>query len=140
MKDPLQSVMIPEFAVLGHPNEGKSSVVSTLTEDDQISVSRIPGETTVSRSYTVKIDGEEIIRFVDTPGFQVPRQTLAWFKRFEGDPNQICEQFIDTFKKDPFFADECELLGPVARGGRYYLCGWMGPGRCGMTTWLKWKS
>jgi len=108
--------MIPEFAVLGHPNEGKSSVVSTLTEDDQIKVSPIPGETTISRKYTVSIDGKDIIRFVDTPGFQVPRQTLAWFKAFDGDPAKIVDGFIDAFKNDPFFADECELLGPVARG------------------------
>ncbi|CCK78245.1 DUF3482 domain-containing protein [Desulfobacula toluolica] len=109
-------MIIPEFAVLGHPNEGKSSVVSTLTEDDRIKVSRIPGETTVSKAYTVKIDGEDIIRFVDTPGFQVPRQTLAWFRAFDGDPDLIVERFIDTFKQDPFFADECELMGPVAKG------------------------
>jgi len=108
--------MIPEFAVLGHPNEGKSSVVSTLTEDDRIKVSRIPGETVVSKRYTVTIDGEEIIRFVDTPGFQVPRQTLAWFKAYDGDPSKIVDQFIDTHKNDPFFGDECELLSPVARG------------------------
>jgi Domain of unknown function (DUF3482)/50S ribosome-binding GTPase len=109
-------VMIPEFAVLGHPNEGKSSVVSTLTEDDQIKVSPVPGETMVSGNYTVSIDGEDIIRFVDTPGFQVPRQTLDWFKAFEGDPGKIVQDFIEAFKNDPFFADECELLGPVARG------------------------
>ena len=108
--------MIPEFAVLGHPNEGKSSVVSTLTEDDQIKISRIPGETIVSKRYTVTIDGEEIIRFVDTPGFQVPRQTLAWFKAYDGDPAKIVNGFIDTHKNDPFYADECELLSPVARG------------------------
>jgi len=108
--------MIPEFAVLGHPNEGKSSVVSTLTEDDQIKVSQVPGETTVSRNYTVSIDGEDIIRFVDTPGFQVPRQTLEWFKAFKGDPAKIMDGFLSVFKNDPFFADECELLRPVARG------------------------
>lgn len=108
--------MIPEFAVIGHPNEGKSSVVSTLTEDDRIEVSRTPGETTVSRQYTVIIDGKDIIRFVDTPGFQVPRQTLSWFKAFEGNPAEIIRQFIVKHKDDPFFKDECELLGPVARG------------------------
>lgn len=108
--------MIPEFAVLGHPNEGKSSVVSTLTENDRIKVSQIPGETVVSRDYTVKIDGEDIIRFVDTPGFQVPKQTLAWFKAYEGDSVKIVHQFINSHKNDPFFIDECELLKPVARG------------------------
>jgi len=105
---------IPEFAVLGHPNEGKSSVVSTLTEDDGIGVSRVPGETTVSRAYTVKIDNREIIRFVDTPGFQMPRQTLAWFRKNPG-PDMVT-QFIETFSSDSFFADECELLTPVAKG------------------------
>ncbi len=107
---------VPEFAVLGHPNEGKSSVVSTLTEDDQIRVSPVPGETRVARTYTVKIDGKKIIRFVDTPGFQVPRQTLAWFRKYTGDPQKILDRFIQTFSRDPFFADECELMAPVARG------------------------
>jgi GTPase SAR1 family protein len=107
---------IPEFAVLGHPNEGKSSVVSTLTEDDQIRVSPVPGETTVSRTYTVEIDKKKIIRFVDTPGFQAPRQTLAWLKAYTGDSEKILEQFIETFQADPFFADECELMAPIARG------------------------
>lgn len=108
--------MIPEFAVLGHPNEGKSSVVSTLTEDDRIKISRTPGETKVSRQYTVTIDGEKLIRFVDTPGFQVPRQTLDWFKSYEGDSGNIVQAFIDRHKKDPFFSDECELFGPLTRG------------------------
>lgn len=113
---PKDTLMIPEFAVLGHPNEGKSSVVSTLTEDDQIRVSPIPGETTASAAYTVRIDNREIIRFVDTPGFQVPQQTLAWFKAYRGDASRIVQAFIDQFENDPFYADECELFRPVVRG------------------------
>ncbi|WP_035235413.1 DUF3482 domain-containing protein [Desulfobacter vibrioformis] len=105
---------LPEFAVLGHPNEGKSSVVSTLTEDDRIQVSPVPGETRVSKSYSVTMDDKEIIRFVDTPGFQVPRQTLAWFRKNPGP--DIAARFIAEHEKDPFFADECELLTPVANG------------------------
>ena len=116
MIDSMDLDHIPEFAVLGHPNEGKSSVVSTLTEDDQIRVSQVPGETQVSRTYTVTMDGKKIIRFVDTPGFQVPRQTLAWFREYLGDPEKILDQFIETFQTNSFFADECELLAPVARG------------------------
>jgi hypothetical protein len=107
---------VPEFAVLGHPNEGKSAVVSTLTEDDQVRVSPVPGETTVCRTYTVKIDKKAIIRFVDTPGFQVPRQTLAWFTAYQGDSGRILDRFIQAHGSDPFFADECELFTPVARG------------------------
>jgi hypothetical protein len=107
---------IPAFAVLGHPNEGKSAVVSTLTEDDQIRVSPVPGETRVCRTYTVTIDDQKIIRFVDTPGFQVPRQTLAWFNAYDKDPGQILDEFIAAHESDPFFADEVELFRPVARG------------------------
>ena len=116
MSDLEQPLPIPEFAVVGHPNEGKSSVVSTLTENDAIGISPVPGETTVSGTYTVEIHGREIIRFVDTPGFQTPRQTLDWFRKYTGPADQMVETFINTFKSDPFFCDECELLGPVARG------------------------
>ena len=108
--------MIPEFAILGHPNEGKSSVVSTLTENDQVKISQFPGETKVSKRYTITIDEEKIISFVDTPGFQAPKKTLAWFKAFKGPSDKIVEKFINTFKDDPFYADECELLQPVAQG------------------------
>ena len=32
----MMQVKVPEFAVVGHPDEGKSSVLSTLAEDDSI--------------------------------------------------------------------------------------------------------
>jgi hypothetical protein len=53
---------------------------------------------------------------VDTPGFQVPRQTLAWFNAYQGEPHRILEQFIASHESDPFYADEVELFRPVARG------------------------
>ena len=36
----------PTFAVVGAVNHGKSSVVSTLAENDQVRISPFPGETT----------------------------------------------------------------------------------------------
>lgn len=63
---------LPVFAVIGHPNEGKSSVVATLVENDAVRISPRPGETVVSTAYPVTIDGEDVIVFVDTPGFQNP--------------------------------------------------------------------
>jgi len=59
--------MIPEFAIVGHPNEGKSAVVSTLAEDDTVRVTPYPGETIECQTFPVIIDGHEIIRFIDTP-------------------------------------------------------------------------
>ncbi len=107
---------IPEFAILGHPNEGKSTLVSTLTEDDTVRISPFPGETTVCRTYTVTLDGAPLIRFMDTPGFQAPKKTLAWFKEYTGPPEKIIEAFILAHEGDKTFADECELLGPVSQG------------------------
>jgi hypothetical protein len=107
---------IPSFAILGHPNEGKSSVVSTLAEDDSVPISPIPGETKKCRVYPVSIDGHEIIRFIDTPGFQQPRTTLEWMKQYAGPIDQIVAEFVNANRSDPDFIDECELLAPLAAG------------------------
>ncbi|MFW6011606.1 MAG: GTPase/DUF3482 domain-containing protein [Desulfosalsimonas sp.] len=106
---------IPVFAVLGHPNEGKSSVVATLAEDDSVPVSPTPGETRYCREYPVIIDGAEIIRFVDTPGFQSPRAAHKWIQEI-GQDNEWIQAFIIAHKNDADFAHECELLSPLADG------------------------
>ncbi|MBF0211123.1 MAG: GTPase/DUF3482 domain-containing protein [Desulfamplus sp.] len=107
---------IPEFAIIGHPNEGKSSVVSTLAEDDTVAISPIPGETIVCQVLPVVIDGEEIIRFIDTPGFQNPRETLDWMKKYSGPDELLLKTFIERHKNNLNFRDECELLSPVENG------------------------
>jgi len=64
----------------------------------------------------VMIDGQEIIRFVDTPGFQNPRQTLAWMQAYSGPANQLLPAFIAAHRNNPDFHDDCSLLTPVAAG------------------------
>ncbi len=108
--------VVPEFAVLGHPNEGKSSVVSTLAEDDSVTVSPIPGETTRCRVFPVMVDGRERIRFTDTPGFQRPADTLAWIRAYSGPLERMAQSFCESHQHDTDFRSECELLAPVARG------------------------
>ena len=107
---------VPEFAIIGHPNEGKSSVLSTLAEDDSVRVSPIPGETVACQTFPVRIDGREIIRFIDTPGFQNPRQTLQWLRDYQGPEEGMLAAFIAAHRDDPALHDDCELLGPVAGG------------------------
>lgn len=108
--------VVPCFAVIGHPNEGKSSVVSTLAENDRIRISPVPGETVASREYPVEIDGSVVMRFVDTPGFQNPLQTLGWLRKYTGPPERLFTDFLAEFRHDPGMAHECELLRPVAEG------------------------
>ncbi len=105
---------VPVFAVVGHPNEGKSSVVSTLTEDDRVPISVLPGETRRCITYAIEVDGETLVRFVDTPGFQMPLQTLRWMRRFNGPPNRMVEEFIRANQGDLRFSEDCELLRPLA--------------------------
>jgi hypothetical protein len=107
---------VPEFAIVGHPNEGKSSVVSTLAEDDSVRISATPGETVVCRRFPVRIDGREIIGFVDTPGFQNPLQCLEWMRSYSGSDPEIVAAFLGTHRADPDFRDDCELFSPIADG------------------------
>ena len=111
--------MIPKFAVVGHPNKGKSSIVSTLAEDAKVAISRTPGTTTVARSFPLKIDGQLIYELIDTPGFQRPAQVLAWLESHSEsatDRAALVKEFVETHRDDLKFHDECELLTPLIEG------------------------
>ena len=107
---------IPTYTVVGHPNEGKSSVVATLTEDDTVRISPIPGETTLSREYPVQIDGRTVIQFVDTPGFQYPRRILEWFREEGSNTSNLAEAFIASQGTDPDLSHDVQLLTPLTHG------------------------
>jgi GTPase Era involved in 16S rRNA processing len=112
----MEEQKIPEFAVVGHPNEGKSSVLSTLAEDDSVCISPMPGETRECQTFPVAIDGKEIIRFTDTPGFQNPRKTLQWMQDYQGSDETLIRDFIAAHQGNPDFHDDCKLLQPLLRG------------------------
>ncbi len=107
---------IPTFAVVGHPNEGKSSVVATLTEDDSLAISDFPGETTVCSDYAVRVDDDVLIRFLDTPGFQRPRETLEWLQKNATENQHPAQAFVEAFRTDPEWHHDVELLIPLAAG------------------------
>ena len=110
---------IPRFAIVGHPNKGKSSIVATLAEDDAVAISPHPGTTTQSRVYPMRLDGEVLYELVDTPGFQRARETLAWLQKHDrgaGERAAVVAEFVAAHRKDPRFHDECELLAPIVAG------------------------
>ena len=45
----------PVFAIVGHPNKGKSSIVSTLARDESVAISPLPGTTVDNREYPMII-------------------------------------------------------------------------------------
>ena len=96
------------FAVVGHPNKGKSSIVSTLSRNDAIAVSNRSGTTTVSDEYEVRIANASYT-LIDTPGFQRPRQLLKTISSLANDASQRADA-IRSFLSDPSSRDKLSLI------------------------------
>ena len=66
--------MTPEplrFAIVGHTNAGKTSLLRTLTRNvDFGEVSDRPGTTRHAETIDLRLDGRVAVRFVDTPGLE----------------------------------------------------------------------
>jgi len=113
----------PVFAVVGHPNKGKSSLVSTLAQDDSVTIGADPGTTLRTRAYPMRIDGKLLYTLVDTPGFQRARQVLAWLESraredsaSAADRARLVGDFVAHSDHLSRFPDECELLRPIVAG------------------------
>lgn len=106
------------FAVVGHPNKGKSSIVSTLARDDSIAISLQSGTTTHSDRF--KIDtGNAGFELIDTPGFQRPKKVLHWLSQQATQADQrasAVEKFISDEACKKNYPDEVELLTPLVNG------------------------
>ncbi len=108
----------PSFAVVGHPNKGKSSIVSTLARNDDIKISHQSG--TTSRANAVNVETTRSgYRLIDTPGFQRPVKVLAWLKNHANSADQRAGAVV-AFTQDVDcqnrFPDEIELLTPLVNG------------------------
>jgi hypothetical protein len=111
--------VIPTFAVVGHVNKGKSSIVSTLTEDDSVRIEKDPGTTRVAREFPISVDGRVLFALVDTPGFEQARAVLDWLReREEQHParRDVVQAFLDAHRGGDAFTEERELLAPVMAG------------------------
>jgi len=109
----------PQFAVVGHPNKGKSSIVATLSLDDSVAIARTSGTTKQSQSFPMKVDGQLMYELIDTPGFQRARKALAWMQNEAEkvrDRPAVVKRFVETWKDSGKFIDECELLTPIIEG------------------------
>ena len=109
----------PTFAVVGHPNKGKSSVVATLSQNDAIAIALEPGTTRKHQAYPLKVDGQTLYTLVDTPGFQRPRRVLEWLEAHSvsaSDHADTVRSIVTQHRGDGRFTDECELLTPLLDG------------------------
>jgi hypothetical protein len=110
---------VPRFAVVGRVNTGKSSIVSTLAEDDSVRIDPRPGTTTVVREYPVKVDGRTLFVLVDTPGFEDAPRALAWLRAREVSaaerPGRVAE-LVRAHEGTDDFVEERRLLAPILAG------------------------
>jgi GTPase Era involved in 16S rRNA processing len=117
--DALTEASHPRFAVVGHPNKGKSSIVASLAYDDTVQISDTPGTTTRVRSFPLRVDGKVLYELFDTPGFQRARRVLTWLTsqdvRADKRPDAV-RAFLREHESDPIFVDEVELLRPIMDG------------------------
>jgi len=110
--------MTPVFAVVGHPNKGKSSIVATLAQNDSLAISNQSGTTRVAERIEVNV-GTSQYTLVDTPGFQRPTKVLHWLQQHadSADKRQAAvARFVADIDCQRQFPDEVALLTPIMNG------------------------
>ena len=112
--EPGMSDATPTFAIVGAVNHGKSSVVSTLSENDQVRISAMPGETVQCQRFELR----DLFVFYDTPGFQNAIEALAELAPAAQarEPLAVFREFIARHRGGAEFEAECLLFQPVVEG------------------------
>ncbi|MBT0585948.1 GTPase/DUF3482 domain-containing protein [Alteromonas oceanisediminis] len=106
------------FAVVGHPNKGKSSIVSTLAHNDNVQISSRSGTTALADRYRVSTANAHY-DLIDTPGFQRPRKVLHWLKTHCSNASERAAtvfKFVNDSDCQQQFKDEVALLRPIVDG------------------------
>jgi len=110
---------VPVFAVVGRVNKGKSSVLATLAEDDSVRIGRRPGTTVDCREYPIRIDGEVVLKIIDTPGFEEADRALEWLRSREtsaASRPELVAAFVSEHAEGEDFIEERKLLRPILEG------------------------
>jgi len=106
----------PTFVIIGKPNNGKSSMISALTFDDRIAISKEVGTTTVSASYSYRYKNEIICNFYDTPGFEQARDLWSYIEYAQDKKtygNNILRDYIQEYSDVESKAKDIEILKAI---------------------------
>jgi len=114
----MSALTLPRFAVVGHPNKGKSSIVAALAQNDSVEISSRSGTTLQADAFKIRVD-DASYTLIDTPGFQRPRRALAWLNQHASSADQRREAialFVSSDDCAAQFPDEVALLKPISEG------------------------
>lgn len=105
----------PTFAFIGKPNNGKSSMISALTFDDRIEVSKSVGTTTKAVQYSYIYNKRVVCNFFDTPGFEQAKKIVSFIKEYQSEyfGNSIFNAFIAQYSTDTQIQKDIEILHAI---------------------------
>ncbi|HEX4893200.1 MAG TPA: ribosome biogenesis GTP-binding protein YihA/YsxC [Hyphomicrobiaceae bacterium] len=87
---------LPEIAVVGRSNVGKSSLINALVRKKLARTSAAPGKTRLANFYRVAVEGRSPFYLVDLPGYgyaRAPRQAQGGAGSAEDRRRQAAEEF-----------------------------------------------
>jgi len=73
------------IALVGHSNVGKTSLVAALARDADLEIAEEAGTTRHAQTRVFELDGEPLLTFLDTPGFEEASRIGAWLDAREGE-------------------------------------------------------
>ncbi len=106
----------PTFAFIGKPNNGKSSMISALTFDDRIKVSKEVGTTTKAKPYSYTHNDRVICNFYDTPGFEKAKALWGYIRKNRDATsygNNLLREFISQNKNEKSMQKDLEILNAI---------------------------
>lgn len=104
------------IACVGRTNEGKSSIVAALSENDRIQISDSPGTTRQNEVITCQVDGQPLLSLYDTPGFEDAEAVLFWLQEHNEHAAQrpaTVKSFLQHHKGSNNFIEEQTLLSAI---------------------------
>lgn len=106
-----------EIVFIGETNDGKTTIVSSLIEDENAVISPSPGTTKKAHRHSLPdANGKTIFYVWDTPGFEETDDLHAWFMGNASRTDNLAAEFIRAHQNDPHWERDLELLRPIASG------------------------
>ena len=106
----------PTFVIIGKPNNGKSSMISALTFNDMVEVSKRVGTTVVKSSYSYIRDNKIVCSFYDTPGFESAKDIYRYIKEYSSQNYtnyKLLQTYIREHKNEESRLKDIEILEAV---------------------------
>ncbi|NDV62932.1 DUF3482 domain-containing protein [Puniceicoccales bacterium CK1056] len=110
--------MSVEVIVIGETNDGKTTVVSNLIEDEDAVIGPEPGTTRKAHRHRLfDRNGEVLLEVWDTPGFEETDEMHYWFTRQAGQGvGNLAEAFVEEHSGKADWQRDMELMRPIHEG------------------------